>query len=176
MAGLYRGGGTIGIIGAARVGLLAHKDNDDETGQRRLLMVQKCNIGPEATTLVYQIVGIEGTDSSRVEWLGESPVTADRIMGQSTDRVEREDASDAELWLEDLLEAGPVRSTEVFREATKAGYSAKVIKGAKSSLKVRSLKDGYGKEGGWSWAMPEYRRTPNYANVAKASTMDGSDL
>lgn len=154
MSGLYRGGGSIGIIGGARVGLLAHKDNDDETGHKRLLMVQKANIGPEAVTLVYQLTGVNGTDHARVEWLGESAVTADHIMAQSTDPVEREEASDAELWLEDMLMTGAISSNEVYREASKAGYSAKAIKKAKSSLSVKSAKQGYGKDGAWFWSLP----------------------
>lgn len=155
MSGLYRGGGSIGIIGAARVGLLAHKDNDDATGQRRLLMVQKCNIGPEALTLVYRVVGVEGSDSSRIEWLGESSITAASVMGQPIDPVDREDASDAELWLRDILEGAAMSSNDVYKEGAKAGYSQRTLKRAKSSLGVKAVKQGYGKEGSWYWSMPD---------------------
>lgn len=155
MSGLYRGGGSIGIIGAARVGLLAHKDNDDPTGQRRLLMVQKCNIGPEALTLVYRVVGVEGTDSSRIEWLGESSVTAASVMGQPVDPVDRDDASDAELWLRDILEGAAMSSNEIYKEGAKAGYSQRTLKRAKSSIGVKAAKQGYGKEGSWYWSLPD---------------------
>lgn len=154
MSGLYRGGGSIGIIGGARVGLLAHKDNDDETGQRRLLMVQKANIGPEAATLVYRLVGVEGTDHARVEWLGESSVTAASVMSQPIDPIEREEVTEAELWLKDMLSTGTMPSNDVYREGKKAGYSDKAIKKAKSSLGVKSAKQGYGREGVWHWSLP----------------------
>lgn len=175
MAGMYRGGGSIGIIGAARVGLLAHKDNDDETGQRRFLMVQKCNIGPEALTLVYRIVGVEESDSSRVEWLGESAVTASAVMGQPVDRVEREELTDAELWLADMLGEGSMSSNDVYRDGAKAGYSAKTVKKAKSSLGVKSVKQGYGKEGSWYWSLPEFAQPnkPVGKMTIKAVSPDG---
>lgn len=155
MSGLYRGGGSIGIIGAARVGLLAHKDNTDDTGQRRLLMVQKCNIGPEALTLVYRVAGVDGSDSSRIEWLGESSITAAAVMGQPVDQVDRDDASDAELWLRDMLEGQSMQSNELYREGKKAGYSERTLKRAKSSLGVKAVKQGYGKEGAWYWSLPD---------------------
>jgi RecA-family ATPase len=41
---LYRGGGSIGIIGAARFGLLVARDPDDD--EARILAPTKCNIGP----------------------------------------------------------------------------------------------------------------------------------
>lgn len=174
MASLYRGGGSIGIIGAARVGLLAHKDNDDESGQRRFLMVQKCNIGPEATTLVYRIVGIEGTESSRVEWLGESSVTATSVMGQPIDPVERQDLTDAELWLADALSTGQLSANDIFRDGAKAGYAQKTLKRAKAKLNVESYRHGYGKEGGWMWRLPAQlvaHKAPENV-VLQATTVD----
>jgi putative DNA primase/helicase len=154
MASLYRGGGSIGIIGAARVGLLAHKNNDDETGQERFLMVQKCNIGPEATTLVYRIVGIEGTETSRVEWLGESSVTASSVMGQPVDPTERQELTDAEKWLADALSTGPITANDIYRDGRKDGYSDKTLRRAKSKLGIDVYREGYGKEGGWFWRLP----------------------
>lgn len=41
---LYRGGGSIGIIGAARSGLLVAKDPDDPDGERRILVPTKSNL------------------------------------------------------------------------------------------------------------------------------------
>ena len=38
---MYRGGGSIGIIGAARSAFLIARDPDDETGARRIFAVTK---------------------------------------------------------------------------------------------------------------------------------------
>ena len=54
---LYRGGGSIGIIGAARVGAVVAPDPDDPTGERRVLAITKCNLASEpkrVTSSVHQ--------------------------------------------------------------------------------------------------------------------------
>ena len=56
-AAIYRGGGSIGIIGAARSGLLVAKHPDDET--RRVLASTKSNLGPPPPSLAYRLVGTE---------------------------------------------------------------------------------------------------------------------
>lgn len=160
MASLYRGGGSIGIIGAARVGLLVHKDNTDETGQRRLLMCQKNNIGPEALTLLYRVVGDEATGSSRIEWMGETSITAAEAMAEPTDQVDRVDATEAERWLAEYLEAGAVMAKDAFRDARQAGFSERTLKRAKSKLGVRVRKDGFGKDAGWVWFLHDDRAAP----------------
>ena len=67
---LYRGGGSIGIIGAARSGLLVGRDPDDETGKSRILASTKNNLGPTTTSLCYSIQP-HGM-SIKVSWSGES--------------------------------------------------------------------------------------------------------
>ncbi len=53
---LYRGGGSIGIIGAARAGFMCGRDPDDETGARRVFANIKMNIAPEPPSLAYWLV------------------------------------------------------------------------------------------------------------------------
>lgn len=168
MSSLYRGGGSIGIIGAARVGLLVHKDNTDETGKRRLLMCQKNNIGPEAMTLLYQVVGDEETGSSRIEWMGETSITAAEAMAEPTDHVDRVDATEAERWLAEYLESGAVAARDAFRDAKHAGFSERTLKRAKAKIGVRIRKDGFGKESGWVWFLNDDRPAP-----AKGANTEG---
>ena len=52
---IYRGGGSIGIVGAARSGLLAAKHPEDEN--RRILASTKCNLGPQPPSLAYRLEG-----------------------------------------------------------------------------------------------------------------------
>lgn len=156
LSSLYRGGGSIGIIGAARVGLMVHKDTDDETGQRRLLMVQKCNIGPELESLAYQVEPT-ANGSSRIKWLGYSSKTVQGVMGQPLDQVDREDTSDCELWLSGFLEGGPVATVEVNKQAAKEGFGTKALKRAKTNLGVKAQKKGFGTDGQWNWYLPEKR-------------------
>jgi len=68
---MYRGGGSIGIIGAARAGLLAAPDPDDET--RRVLACIKSNLAAAPDALGYRLVDSPDHGCARVEWLGHSP-------------------------------------------------------------------------------------------------------
>jgi len=51
---IYRGGGSIGIIGAARCGLLLAPDPDD--AERRILASTKDNLGPPPPSLAFRLL------------------------------------------------------------------------------------------------------------------------
>ena len=65
---LYRGAGSIGIIGAARMGLIVVRDPNDE--QRCILATTKNNLSKHASHLIYQIEENEQSTPS-TKWLGE---------------------------------------------------------------------------------------------------------
>jgi hypothetical protein len=156
MASLYRGGGSIGIIGAARVGLIAAKDAKDESGKRRILAVQKCNIGPEGPSLAYRIVGVPDLDTSRVEWLGETNETADQLLAAPASQSERDEATESEVWLFAYLSAAEnnrVEATTVFRDGGKQGFSQITLRRAKSGIGAKALRQGFGKDGVWVWQL-----------------------
>lgn len=176
MASLYRGGGSIGIIGAARIGLLAAKDPDDESGQTRVLAVQKCNIGPEMPSIEYRVVGVGDKDMSRIEWRGVTTKAAVNLLGQPQDAEERSEATAAEVWLADLLESGSVSAVEVYRQGTKEGFSQRTIRRAGAKMHVKNIKQGFGKDGAWHWQLPSPLtvHAPNGATLtASATTADG---
>lgn len=154
MSSLHRGGGSIGIVGAARFGLLVAKDPTDKDVRRRLVMINKVNIGPEVPTLVYRLDGVEGTDHARVEWLGESLQTASSVSEQSTDRFEQETRTEAEDWLMAILKEGSVASNEISRAAAKEGLSMATVRRAKIELGVQAIRQGFGKDGSWIWSLP----------------------
>ena len=103
-AALYRGGGSIGIIGAARFGLLVAKDPEDAAA--RILAPTKCNIGPEPPALRYRLEGVPGSDAARVAW-DAAPVSAnaaDLLAG--SDDANRSELGEARDWLKDFLSGG----------------------------------------------------------------------
>jgi archaellum biogenesis ATPase FlaH len=74
---LYRGAGSIGIIGAARMGLIVVRDPNDE--QRCILATNKNNLSKHASHLIYQI----GENEQRIpstQWLGEIHDTVANLL------------------------------------------------------------------------------------------------
>src|SRR5262249_54251981 len=66
---LYRGGGSIGIIGAARSGLLVAPDPDNP--DRRILASSKCNLAKKPASLSFDI-STASNGALRLGWIGES--------------------------------------------------------------------------------------------------------
>ena len=98
---LYRGGGSIGIIGAARSGLLVAKDPEDE--ERRVLAALKCNLTKLPASLAFRL---EEADNGavRVRWCGESPLNADRLLAEPVSEERRNELAELGNTLVGLLE------------------------------------------------------------------------
>jgi hypothetical protein len=148
---LYRGGGSIGIIGAARFGLMVARDPDNESS--RVIAPTKCNIGPEPPSLRYALESVPGSDVARVVWGVEaSPYSAVDLLGAASDDGEAEDRDEAEEWLRHLLEKGPVTAQQCWKDARKQGYGERAIRRAKKRLRVIARPDNFG--GDWTWSLP----------------------
>ncbi|MGZ3645133.1 MAG: AAA family ATPase [Ktedonobacteraceae bacterium] len=74
---LYRGAGSIGIIGAARMGLIAVRSPYDE--QMCILATSKNNLSKQASHLIYQIVENE-QKIPYIQWLGEIQETVSNLL------------------------------------------------------------------------------------------------
>lgn len=76
---LYRGGGSIGIVGAARAGLLVASDPDD--AERRVLASIKSNLAPAPHSLSYRLLRAVGNPAvARVSWEGVTELTAATLL------------------------------------------------------------------------------------------------
>ena len=80
---IYRGGGSIGLIAAARAGyVVGHDQNDQNT---RVFAPVKNNLAPMPKPLAFRINAVEianGLTASRAEWLkGDCSITADMLLG-----------------------------------------------------------------------------------------------
>ena len=160
---IYRGGGSIGIIGAARAGLLVAPDPKDET--RRILAVSKSNLGPVPPSLAYRLVA--AGDTSRIQWEGEADCSArDLLAVQSTEGEPAGARAGAEDFLRELLADGPVKAKDVRREARDAGVSDRTLDRAKAQLGVRATKAGgrFGGDPAWYWELPESLKDAKDAN------------
>ena len=150
VSAIYRGGGSIGIIGAARFGLLVAKDPDDP--DRRLLAMTKTNLSTDAGTLAYRLESVDGTDVARVVWDGTSPLRADELVGPPQDEDERQERDHAVEFLRDALAGGPRPMKDVERDGRAAGLTPKQLRSAKSRSGVISRKSSV--SGPWVWEIP----------------------
>lgn len=166
---LYRGGGSIGIVGAARSGLLVAADPDDPT--RRVLASVKSNLGVKPNSLVYRLVDSPDHGVAHIEWEGASNHDAHGLLSSSQD--DDPDAKsarrDVDEWLGKLLADGPVESNTVYGAADSAGFSKDKAKRAKSRMRVEAYKDTG--DGPWFWRLPtkgadDQGSTPDSQNSA----------
>jgi hypothetical protein len=152
---IYRGGGSIGIIGAARSGMLVAKHPDDE--DLRVLSMAKSNLAAQAPSLTFTLEEAEN-GAVQVAWLGESDLTAAELLGARSDEQQPSAVEAAEEFLRSLLADGPVPQREVQAAAREAGISMSTAKKAKRELGVQSVAvrvEGVRGVQGWSWSLPE---------------------
>ena len=155
---LHKGGGSIGIIGAARMGLVVAPDPNDPDEERKVLAGMKENITKRATSLAFKVVSSSINGAARVEWLGESELGARELTRAPMDDDERTALDEAIDFLRDALSDGPMTVNAVKKDAKGADISEATLRRAKSRLGVKS--DKHGGEF-WSWSLPDKpSRTP----------------
>ena len=124
---LYRGGGSIGIIGAARCGLLLAPDPDNP--QRRILAATKGNLGQPPPSLAFRLEPVPHLGVTRVVWDGESPLTAAALLQAAAETPETGSALDeARQWLRDALATGSRPAREIQQEAAIHGIAPRTLK------------------------------------------------
>jgi hypothetical protein len=150
---LYRGGGSIGIIGAARMAFVVGKDPQDEN--HRVLASSKNNLAKPPKSLTFALEEAEGT--VRVKWLGESEVSAHQLLATPRDEEHADAKKEAVQFLNEVLADGAVASSQVKEEAEEAGISERTLWRARKVLGVLSYREGAtggrGK-GKWLWKLP----------------------
>jgi hypothetical protein len=151
---LYRGGGSIGIIGAARMGFLVAKDPQNEV--RRILAPTKTNLAQPPKSLSFALEGAEN-GAVKVVWSGESELSAKDLLATPQDQEEAGARSEAVEFLRDILSEGPHPASKVKAEAQDAGISERTLARAKKLLEVEAYREGEeGKRraGRWFWRLP----------------------
>jgi hypothetical protein len=149
-----RGGGSIGLIAAARSGLVVGVDPDDSS--RRVIAAIKSNVGPEPSSLAFRIDSDTSAAGSTpvIRWEGEVLYSATDLLADR-DPTERDVApsrvEEAQNFLLDLLRDGPVWSQEVLAEARPSRIFETTLNRAKKSLGVRSYREA----DRWMWMLPE---------------------
>lgn len=149
---LYRGGGSIGIVGAARAGFLVARDPDDD--QRRILAVIKSNLAAAPPSLAYRLVDAPEYGCARIEWEDEpTGLTADELLRSPIDDSERSERDEAVEFLTEYLTpiGGEALARDVIKAAAAVGINRETLRRARVRAGVVTRKAGMG--GGWVWSI-----------------------
>jgi hypothetical protein len=157
---IYRAGGSIAFIGAARSALLVGRDPDDPS--RRAVAHIKSNLSPLAPTVGFDIVG------GRFWWVGEVDLTADRMLAPAAGEEERTALAEAVEWLREYLAEGPRPAPEVYRDGRRAGHAERTIRRAAAAAKIKKNREGFGRGSVVTWSLPHTGQTG-------VASMDGPD-
>jgi hypothetical protein len=149
---LYRGGGSIGIIGAARSGLLVARDPDNP--DRRVLARQKCNLAKPVPSVAFDFKLTEN-GVIRIGWIGYSAHTAQSLLAAPQSDEDRGSLNDAIQVLRSILVAGSMPVKDIRRDARKAGVADRTLDRAKAALGVQSVRLGFGPDAEWRWELPK---------------------
>lgn len=147
---LYRGGGSIGITGAARSALVVG-ENPAEPKQLILAPV-KCNLSAMPPALTYSVCTADN-GAAVVGWGEETTLTADDILGNPR-RTQTVAGECAEL-IRGLLADGPKPAEDMEGELKANGYSGNAIREGRKAAKVKAVRQGFGDSGAWYWQLSE---------------------
>jgi putative DNA primase/helicase len=148
-----------GFFNAARSALLVAEDPDDE--DYRVIAHGKHNLSKkgEARRFRIQDVDVEREDgevihTSRIVWEGSSEHTVEQLLNSDHRRDPRKKA---ERWLLRLVSGGPVPRKEIEAAADAEGHAWRTVERAKEDLGIEALRRGFGAEGAWFWALPDFK-------------------
>jgi hypothetical protein len=147
---IHRGSGSVGIIGAVRIGLLAAYHPSDPN--LRVLAVSKSNLAETPRPFGYRVVG-GGSVPPAIEWTGPLDATADEL-GLPAPALPSllENVSN---WLHQKLAGGPLPSMEILAAAAADGIPERTLRRAKSDARVRSQEVWLkGNQRVWYWYDP----------------------
>ena len=149
------------------------KINTDGEEESRVLVRIKSNIGPDGGAIGYSLASAElphGIVTSRVAW-GEKIEGSARDIFADAEQTDAEDGrgerDEAGEFLRTVLAAGPVRASQVLREAREAGHSERTIRRAKNELNIAAVKEGMG--GGWVWTLPKAATEPEDGHAERVA-------
>ncbi|MEI8230339.1 MAG: AAA family ATPase [Candidatus Peregrinibacteria bacterium] len=149
---MYRGLGSIGYTGAARVVHLVGINPIDAS--ERVMVCTKNNLAPFPPSIAYEV------KDGRFLWKGESKVTADSLLSPDSTDGGNTALDEAKDFLREALSMQPRRAAEVEREAEDAGISERTLKRAKKDIGTHTYRTG-GRDGCWMWKLPTSAKDAN---------------
>ncbi len=165
---IYRGAGSIGIVGAVRTGLMIARHPDDP--ELRVLTVSKTNIGPPGRSLGFRLVCPEGAGQTVVNWTGPLDVSADDLFGSCVPlRAGSRSRERAGEWLREFLAEGAKRAPDLEAAARTAGIPLRTLNRVKVAVGVVSEAVKCDGKLEWWWRDPRADRARAAAARAELS-------
>jgi putative DNA primase/helicase len=155
---LYRGGGSIGIIGLSRAGCLFGVDPTDPTKARRVMIPHKHNLSGLASPYAFTIIvkDVPGLGPvSKIRWDGPCDVSTTDLLDQPVTAAEQSDLDDAMAFLGEILAFGPEWRRAIRKEAQERDISTATLRRAKSKLGIKA--DRAVHRGPWFWHLPSQK-------------------
>jgi hypothetical protein len=137
---LYRGGGSIGFIAAARGGLVVGMDPNDQERKRRVFAVSKVQYATFPPSLEFTLEVEPTATFPVVRWGDISRHDANALTGEQK-RTKQEHACG---FLEERLADGAVPSKELESEAAQIGISGITYRRARRALGIVAVKASEG--------------------------------
>jgi len=164
---LYRGGGSIGFVGACRSAWLLARD--PYVAHRRVLAQVKNNLAPPQASLAFSLPEGEGA-APGLTWHGPSTWSADDLLGGALRSAgltgERFRAKD---FLAAVLEDGPRSTRDLWEQAEGQGFSDRTLHRARHELQVQIRRAWENGQFLSYWSLPD--KEP----AAEASLKNDSD-
>jgi hypothetical protein len=132
---VYRGGGSIGIVGACRSAWLVARHPENEC--QRVLAQVKNNLAPPQPALAYEIRS-EDTGRVRVNWLGVADFCADELIGGPASAVDGGQLERACTLLREALADGPQPLPELTVRLARQGVSRRTLFRARQEVGIVS--------------------------------------
>ena len=164
MNALYRGGGSIGIVGAARSVLLA-AENPKQEGQRIIARV-KGNLSAPPPALAYRIETAAEYNVPVIAWEGVTQMSANELLVEASPReIEANKREQAKAFLTKYLANGSKPTKRVEQEAATLGIRDRTLDEARKSMGIKSEKRG----NIWWMRLPKEERNEETAPEPVAS-------
>ena len=151
---ITRGGGTMGLIGLARSGIIAGRENGDDP-EMRVIAQSKHNLSRSASAMRYRTEAASDDDAPYVAWHGVSSKTADDLVAPR-EVVNETPLLAAMAFLEERLhhQYDGLPAKELEDEAINAeNISAATLRRAKQKLGVEVFKEKGAMGGRWIWRL-----------------------
>ncbi|MBV9123134.1 MAG: AAA family ATPase [Planctomycetes bacterium] len=156
---IYRGGGSIGLVGACRSAWLIARD--PQTPDHCVLAQVKNNLAPPQPSLAYTVQDASSA-SPLLNWLGSrDQKTADQLLVGFPGLSQPNQFDRACDFLNTLLETAPQTARAIWTAAQKEGHSARTLARARRFLKIRSQRIWMEKNQFTYWLLPHQNLANN---------------